>query len=127
MTVGYGGPKPPTPPPSVPIGKKCKETNASEKNQEVHQTNSRAVSLKVSGTRVPIRQALGLESMVSGFSPPERPKSSGVVLKIQSKQRGFGYGSQVSTVCTSPGAPCIVSRCEHPKPGEGEGKTELMC
>ena len=68
--------------------KKCKETNASEKNQEVHQTNSRAVSLKVSGTRVPIQQAVGLEAMVSGFSHPERPKNRRVVLKIQSLQRG---------------------------------------
>ena len=25
------------------------------------------------------------------------------------------------------GAQCIVSRCEYPKPGKGEGKTELMC
>ena len=114
-------------PPICPHRKKCKETNASEKNKEVHQTNSRAVSLKVSGTQVPIQQAVGLEAMVSGFAHPEHPKNRRVVLKIHNAAKGgFGYGSQVSTVCTSPGAPCIVSRCEHPKPGKGEGKTALV-
>ena len=72
MTVGYGGPNPP-PPPIRPHRKKIKETNASEKSQKVHQTNSRAVSLKVSGTQVPIQQAVGLEAVVSGFTHPEPP------------------------------------------------------
>ena len=54
MTVGYHVHRPPSTHPYKM--KKMKETNASEKNQKVQQTNSRAVTLKISGTRVPIQQ-----------------------------------------------------------------------
>ena len=76
MTVGYGGPCAPHPIPTIHSHKRKKweETKASEKNQKVHQTNSRAVSLKVKWESCAYTAGRGLAAKGSGFSRPEHPQ-----------------------------------------------------